>query len=55
MGGHLWKVYTIKGTYKMVIRSTNEEQAREMFRRVLGSSEQIEDIELCDFVHVVQE
>lgn len=45
MSGHLWRVTEINtSTYSVVTKQNNEEHARELFRKVLGSSKDIYEV-----------
>ena len=55
MPGHLWEISEINGDkYLIVTTSNNEEQARELFRKVLGSSADIYKVKYVSFVHAIE-
>jgi len=55
MPGHLFKITELNGDYYMIVTtSNNEEAARELFRKVFGSSANVYKVEYISFVHACQ-
>lgn len=56
MSGHSWTVILTKGErYTVVTKSNNEESARELYRKSLGSRNEIWECRYEKLVHAVQE
>lgn len=56
MSGHSWLIILTNGNrYTVVTKSNNEESARELYRKSLGSRNEIYECRYEKFVHAVQD